>query len=90
MPYILRLHFLVLSLRLRGRWCPERIEPTPLLVVHMRENLLFGRRMIELRPQPLSAMPNLFPPPEVPVYQNFKGCSRILLTWSLASQPNRP
>ncbi|PKA54364.1 hypothetical protein AXF42_Ash000197 [Apostasia shenzhenica] len=54
------------------------------------ENLPFGHRTTGLRPQLLGVMPNLLPPPGEPVSQNFRGCCRISLTWSLVSQPNRP
>ncbi|PKA60971.1 hypothetical protein AXF42_Ash019960 [Apostasia shenzhenica] len=37
------------------------------------------------RPQLLGVTPNLLPPPGEPVSQNFRGCWRISLTWSLAS-----
>ncbi|PKA55972.1 GTP-binding protein [Apostasia shenzhenica] len=72
------------------RWRPECAEPTPLLAVRMRENLPFGHQKIGLRPQLLGVTPNLLPPLGEPVSQNFRGCWQFSLTWSLASQPNRP
>ncbi|PKA53465.1 hypothetical protein AXF42_Ash020888 [Apostasia shenzhenica] len=50
-----------------GRWWPERAEPTPLLVVRMRENPSFGHRTTGHRPQLLSVTPNLLPPLGEPV-----------------------